>query len=330
MTAVALAVASSGAARPVSASSSSQRRTGRAAAFVVLTVAAGVATWCSGGAATNNSFVSGSRSACALRGGSGRRGSTSVAAPRKAGYNFNLGEAEGHNGLLLASRDDAQRVSTEGSFLPGHWNTVLGDQEIPKSGRHYWEVKIVKKPAFSAWEYIGVADPATDVTVPLVKNKKAKGWFWGSNSEDSFVYTHLEGKPGWNDKKWADVQAWAKSWVDKKWINEKDANEQIAWYKPLWSGPGVHTGQNVLSRGFPAWEKGTTVGVDVDMDDGSLAFWADGKFLGVVKDLEGKPVDLKGKKLVPAMSVFGRRTGVESENSVMEVRTGLDPPARPK
>merc|ERR1719162_1269091 len=112
-------------------------------------------------------------------------------------------------------------------------------------------------------------------------------------------------------------------------MDQKAADEQISWYKPLWSGPGVHTGQNVRGRGFPPFEKGTTVGIDVDMGDGTLAFWADGNFLGVVRDLEGKPIDLKGKKLVPALSVFGRRTGVERENSVMEVRSGLDPPTRP-
>ena len=37
----------------------------------------------------------------------------------------------------------------------------------------------------------------------------------------------------------------------------------------------------------------------MDMSDGSLAFWANGKFLGVVKDNEGKPVNLKGKKVAP-------------------------------
>jgi len=295
----------------------------------VLTATAGVAAWCSRGDATSSSFVSGSRETCALRGGSGRRGSTTVAAPRQANFDFKLDEAEGHNGLLLAERDDAQRVSTEGSFLPGHWNTVLGNQEIPNAGRHYWEVKIVKKPSHGAFEYIGVADPATDVTVPLVKNRKSKGWFWGANGQDSFVYTHLPANPSWNDKRWAQVQEWAKTWVDKKWIDEKGANEQTAWYKPLWSGPGTHTGQNVRESGFPPFEKGTTVGVDVDMDDGSLAFWADGNFLGVVRDREGKQLNLKGQKLVPALSVFGRRTGVESENSVMEVRSGLDPPTRP-
>lgn len=231
--------------------------------------------------------------------------------------------------MLLAERDDAQRVSTEGSFLPGHWNTVLGDKEIPNSGRHYWEVKIIKKPAHSAWEYIGVAEPTTDVTVPLIKNKNAKGWFWGSNSDDSFLYTHLQGKPGWNDKRWNEVQAWAKEWVDKKWVTEKSANEQVGWYGKLWSGPGVHVGQNLRDRGFPPFEKGSTIGVDVDMDDGSLAFWADGNFLGVVKDTEDKPINLKGKKVVPALSIFGRRTGIESENSVMEVRSGLEPPTRP-
>jgi len=71
------------------------------------------------------------------------------------------------------------------------------------------------------------------------------------------------------------------------------------------------------------------IGIDVDMNDGSLAFWGNGKFLGVVKDNEGKPVNLKGKKVVPAMSVFGRDIGNFKENTIMEIRTGLDAPARP-
>eukprot|EP00439_Symbiodinium_sp_Y106_P017087 s679_g2.t1 len=95
----------------------------------------------------------------------------------------------------------------------------------------------------------------------------------------------------------------------------------------LWTGPGTHIG--MLSDYHPPFERGTVVGIDVDMDDGSLAFWANGEFLGIVKDNEDKPVNLKGKKIVPALSVFGRNTGKHKENTVMEVRTGLDAPTRP-
>eukprot|EP00439_Symbiodinium_sp_Y106_P052724 s5370_g7.t1 len=121
---------------------------------------------------------------------------------RKAGYTFGLSSSEDHKGLLTAQKDNAYRVSTEGSFLSGHYNTVLGDQEIPQSGRSYWEVKIVTKPS-DAWEFIGVAEPTADVTMPLHKNKKGKGWFWGGDWSESFIYTFMEMKPGMNDKKMA-------------------------------------------------------------------------------------------------------------------------------
>ncbi|CAE7284975.1 mfeA [Symbiodinium sp. CCMP2456] len=117
-----------------------------------------------------------------------------------AGYTFGLSSSEDHKGLLTAQKDNAYRVSTEGSFLSGHYNTVLGDQEIPSSGRSYWEVKIVTKPS-DAWEFIGVAEPTADVTMPLHKNKKGKGWFWGGDWSESFIYTFMEMKPGMNDKK---------------------------------------------------------------------------------------------------------------------------------
>jgi len=253
------------------------------------------------------------------------RGRSAVA--RKAGFTFGLTESDDHNGLLTAQKDNAYRVSTEGSFHTGHWNTVLGDQEIPQSGRSYWEVKIVKKPS-DAREFIGVAEPSADVTVPLSKNRKGKGWFWAGDWTESFVYTFMEMKPGMNDRKMADMRKVTGTAVALGLFEEKELEQQIFEpVKNLWTGPGTHIG--VMRDTWPPFERGTVVGIDVDMDDGSLAFWADGKFLGIVKDNEDKPVNLKGTKVVPALSVFGRNTGMVKENTVMEIRTGLDAPARP-
>ncbi|CAJ1449722.1 unnamed protein product, partial [Effrenium voratum] len=100
---------------------------------------------------------------------------------------------------------------------------------------------------------------------------------------------------------------------DKKVLDDQ-------WYrniKDLWTGPGTHVGM-LADDYWPPFQKGTVVGIDVDMDDGSLAFWGNGQFLGVVKDNEGKPVNLKGKKVVPAMSVYGRNTGAVKQNTIME------------
>jgi len=303
----AMAVAST---RPWSPHTGASRRS-------LLAVAAiSAAAWCS-----SVSFV-GSR---------GRPETTSPRVQRQAGgYTFGINKADDHKGLLTAEKDNAYRISTDGSFDRGHfghYNTVLGDQEIPQSGRSYWEVKIVKKPS-DAFEFIGVAEPSTDVTVPLHKNRKGKGWFWGGDHEESFVYTFMEMKPGMNDRKMAEHQRIADVAVRLKLFEKKRLDEQ--WYrdiKDLWTGPGTHVGQ--LADTWPSFEKGTVIGIDVDMNDGSLAFWGNGKFLGVVKDNEGKPVNLKGKKVVPAMSVFGRDIGNFKENTVMEIRTGLDAPARP-
>jgi len=277
----------------------------------LLAVAAfGAAAWCS-----TVSFV-------------GSKGTTSSPRVlRQAGYTFGINKVDEHNGLLTAEKDKAYRISTDGSYHKGHWNTVLGDQEIPQSGRSYWEVKFVKKPT-DAFEFIGVAEPSADVTMPLHKNRKGKGWFWGGDANEAFVYTFMELKPGMNDRKMAEHQRIADVAVDLKLFEKKRLDEQ--WYrniKDLWTGPGTHIGQ--LADQWPGFEKGTVVGIDVDMNDGSLAFWGNGKFLGVVKDNEGKPVNLKGKKVVPAMSVFGRDSGNFKENTVMEIRTGLDAPVRP-
>lgn len=252
-------------------------------------------------------------------------GQTSAVA-RRAGYSFDFKAKEEHKGLVLTEQEEGMRLSTDGSFLPGHWNTVLGDKELPASGRSYWEVKFIRKPS-DAWEYIGVAEPSADVNVPLTVNRKGAGWFWGGNWKDSFVYTHLAMRKEWNEKKIKQALAFAKSAVDDAKQDAKEAEAQaMAQVKNHFTGPGTHVGQ---LKDWPTFEKGRVVGVDVDMNDGSVAFWADGKFLGLLRDTEGKPINLKGKKVVPAVSVFGRRTGAVSQNTVMEVRTGLEPPPRP-
>ncbi|CAK8991669.1 unnamed protein product, partial [Durusdinium trenchii] len=247
---------------------------------LIAVVAVGAAAWCS----TAISFVG------------SRGGSSQPRVLRQAGYTFGINKAEDHNGLLTAQKDNAYRISTEGSFMYGHWNTVLGDQEIPQSGRSYWEVKFVKKPS-NAFEFIGVAEPSSDVTMPLHKNRKGKGWFWGSDWKESFIYTFLDLKPGMNDRKMAEHQRIADVAVNLKLFEKKRLDEQ--WYrniKDLWTGPSTHIG--MFADQWPTFEKGTVVGIDVDMDDGSLAFWGNGKYLGIVKDNEGKPINLKGKKVV--------------------------------
>eukprot|EP00434_Breviolum_minutum_P012002 symbB.v1.2.010584.t2/scaffold686.1/size316167/3 len=169
--------------------------TGASRRWLLAVAAISAAAWCS-----SVSFV-GSR---------GRPETTSSPRVQRqaGGYTFGINKADDHKGLLTAEKDNAYRISTDGSFDRGHfghYNTVLGDQEIPQSGRSYWEVKIVKKPS-DAFEFIGVAEPSTDVTVPLHKNRKGKGWFWGGDHEESFVYTFMEMKPGMNDRKMAEHQ----------------------------------------------------------------------------------------------------------------------------
>jgi len=63
---------------------------------------------------------------------------------------------------------------------------------------------------------------------------------------------------------------------------------------------------------LPFFRPGLVVGVDVDMDRGTLSFWADGQFLGLAAH------GLKGKELFPAFSV--------ESTTVMQLRTGLAPP----
>jgi len=221
------------------------------------------------------------------------------------------------------------RVFTAGSFVKGDYNTVLGDKELPASGRSYWEVKIVKKPS-DAWEYIGVAEPGADLTVPLTRNKKGAGWFWGSTWTDSYMYTYLPMRPEWNKQKVEEHQEFLKVVEEEFEPKTKAIGEGMVSMFQLearFKGKGTHVG--MLQETHPTFENGMVIGVDVDMDDGSLAFWADGKYLGKVCDTEGKPVNLKGKKVVPALTIYGRKTGAGNQFTVMEVTTGLEPPAKP-
>lgn len=252
-------------------------------------------------------------------------------ARRAAGFEFGLAQAEAHKDLHVATEDGNQRVSTKTADLTGHWNTVLGDKELPQSGRSYWEVKIVRKPT-EAWEYIGVAEPSADLTVPLTRNKNGMGWFWGSTWKESYLYSYLEMRKEWSASQVKNalevLERVPASFGVGKEMKKEDAVKQItAQVENHWTGKGTHVGNYMM--GFPAFQNGMVVGVDVDMNDGSLAFWADGKYLGVMRDYQGKPVSLKGKKVVPALSVFGRSTGAMKQHTVMEVRVGLEPPARP-
>merc|ERR1719453_1741534 len=85
---------------------------------------------------------------------------------------------------------------------------------------------------------------------------------------------------------------------------EKDTVAQVTEARDkMWTGaPGTHVGVN----------PGVLPPFHNDMDKGTLAFWADGKYLGVQRDMKGA-INLKGKKLVPAMSVYGRTTGAVNQ-----------------
>jgi len=286
-----------------------------------LTVFGGPALWFCRSA--GDGFVAGRSTTGALR------GCHQSLTQRRASYAFDLAQSDDHTGLEVKEKDPGTvRVLTKGSFMEGNYNTVLGDKELPASGRSYWEVKIVKKPS-DAWEYIGVAEPSADLTVPLTRNKKGAGWFWGSTWTESFIYTYLPMKPEFNQAAVKKGQAVMKEFIEHFEVPEKDAAAQITpQVQNLWKGvPGTHVGQQ--QDNHPPFQNGMVIGVDVDMDDGSLAFWADGKYLGKVRDTEGNPVNLKGKKVVPALTVYGRTTSGGEQYTIMEVTTGLDPPPKP-
>jgi len=257
-----------------------------------------------------------------------RGGSRAGLAKRADGYTFEVAKSDGHQGLVVEEQEEPNtvRVFTMGSDFQGNYNTVLGDKPLPASGRAYWEVKIVKKP-LDSWEYIGVVEPAADVTVPMTRNKKAATWCWGSTWESSFMYTYLAMRPSFNEA----VQKLQRPFLamcEQEGFPMKEIESQVKEQvsKPFMGVDGTTVG--TLQEYFPTFESGLVVGVEVNMDDGSMAFWADGKYLGKVKDTDGKPVNLKGKKVVPAVSIYGRKGGMP-QHTIMELRTGLEPPPMP-
>lgn len=63
---------------------------------------------------------------------------------------------------------------------------------------------------------------------------------------------------------------------------------------------------------LPTFASGMCIGVDVDMNRGSLSFWVNSEFIAVVA------TNLGGKVLFPAFSVYG--------GTIMQVRSGMQPP----
>jgi len=168
------------------------------------------------------------------------------------------------------------------------------------------------------------------VTEPLAKNRKGQGWFMGATWKNSNLYTYMPMEKEYTEAYQKQSQNIIKT-VGAAAVNgfsEKEVVAQVtAARAKMWTGvPGTHVGvgPNIL----PPFKNGMVIGVDVDMDKGTLAFWADGKYMGIVREMKGA-VNLKGKKLVPAMSVYGRTTGARNEFTIMEVRSGLEPPTLP-
>eukprot|EP00929_Paragymnodinium_shiwhaense_P047320 TRINITY_DN239_c0_g1_i1.p1 TRINITY_DN239_c0_g1~~TRINITY_DN239_c0_g1_i1.p1 ORF type:complete len:355 (+),score=74.79 TRINITY_DN239_c0_g1_i1:64-1065(+) len=268
------------------------------------------------------------------------------------GFTFDIETSEDHQGLVVQKTEDGTRVSTHGGYGRGWWNTVLGDADIPGTGKSYWEVKIVRKPN-DAWEYIGVAESSSDVTVPLTRNKKGAGYFAGATMTESMMYRYMTiDTQKFQDEAYKSAKRRLKGtvriaqeepmklksqtgfWHERLEgpkqpyppVPEKDVEEEVVRQSKLsWGVPGTHVG--IEPNMLPPFKQGTTVGVEVDMDEGSLSFYSDGKKYGPVRDYTGKPLDLKGKKLRPAVSVFGRVMGPVKEFGVMELRSGLAPPS---
>jgi len=264
----------------------------------------------------------------------GSRGAPAALARRA--FAFEVVEKDEHVGLRTSTEDDgAIRISTKGPLERGATNTVLGDQEIPNKGRTYWEVKYVGKE-MDNFEYVGVAEAAVEPTRPLTKNTKGKAFFLGADLGASWVYhfmpvtkemTEFEQR---KQKEFTDeLKIEGKYPINMK---DKDMDAQMKErHGKWWTGPGVHVGYPLTPR-VPI-RQGTTIGIDVDMDKGTLAFWKDGKYQGPMYNTYGKPVDLKGKKLFPAVSVWGKTVGYGGDEShtgsTVEIRTGLEPPPLP-
>jgi len=270
---------------------------------------------------------------------------------RAGEFSFGVAESEDYTDLFMEEQDNgAIRLSSQPTkFMESVWNTVLGDTVLPDTGRHYWEVTVVKKPTDN-FEFIGVAEQSADVTVPLNKNKKGGVWSWASSWSESRHWIPAEitwEKPEGIDKRRMRLEEIAGSKTVGTWQSAQmaangvkgtelpfDFNKNPTKLRKVdgisdppakFSGP-VGT---VPLTAFPAFDQGTVVGVDVDMDQGTLGFWADGKYLGIVRDMTGKPVNLKGKKVVPAVSIFGHSAGETKYHSVMEVKSGLQAPQKP-
>lgn len=244
-------------------------------------------------------------------------------------FAFDVAEKEEYDGLVTEEDEDSgnRLVYTKGAFPDGNWNTVLGDTEVPNKGKSYWEVKVVKKP-LDNWEYIGVSEPSCEVEKPISKNKKGMSWFWGGNWDSTFTYYWQPELPSF--------KADAKAWVEMKMKDaiEEGFPEKLGMSKvdelvkmQAWGTKGFTCGINMETSLWPRIKQGMVIGVEVDMDAGTLGYYADGKYLGLVKDSMGKPVDLKGKKLVPAVSVWGRTNAEgDAHGTVLEFRTGVEPP----
>jgi hypothetical protein len=247
-------------------------------------------------------------------------------------FSFDLVEKEEHEGLTFEEDEETgyKRVFTKGKFNCGNWNTVMGDTELPKSGKAYWEVKVVKKMGDN-FEYIGVSEANVEPSRKLAQNRNGQLFCWGGNHEDTFTYAWLKSDPKWHqiykDEWMADAQR-----VNEEGGDQKEWDQRNKLYedriKGVWQPKkggctiGMHMDQ------WPKIRQGTVIGVEADMDKGTIGYWADGDYLGIVKDTYGKPADLKGKKLFPAVSVFGRTDGGgRFDGTVLELRTGLEPPS---
>ncbi|CAK0851747.1 unnamed protein product, partial [Prorocentrum cordatum] len=175
-------------------------------------------------------------------------------------------------------------------------------------------------------------EPNAEPNKKLAQNKNGQIACWAGNWKDTFTYTWLKADPKWakivKDAQMADAQRVNDEGGDQKeWDQRNKIYEDRV--KGVWEPKkgGCTIGLNMDQ--WPKIQQGTVIGVEADMDAGTIGYWADGKYLGVVKDTYGKAADLKGKKLFPAVSVFGRTDGGgRFDGTVLELRTGLEPPPR--
>lgn len=302
------------------------RRTRRSLA---LTCCAAVAAFYCGREVLSRTFVGSQLRGSAYGAGEHAGASKGRAVARHAGYEWAIKENPDHDHLVVEQtpKEGSVLVSTRVPTIKGRYNTIIGDKELPKSGRSYWEVKFLSRPNL-VWEYIGIAEEKTDPTLPLSQNKKGEGVFYGATWSDHMAYSMAELTKA--DIEWSKQtvkDSWESTYAKTKKYEEKDFMEMVE-RGPALTSPGKSI-MGVQQWNYKGWRKGTTVGVDVDMDKGSLAFWLDGEYLGPVKDAGGRVIDIKGKKYFPAMSLYGRNSGMNQYFSKVEVRTGLEPPPLP-